>query len=191
VLRKVISSSTRAGLVLFSDVSYELLPPDAPTGALRPYLRFFTPIRGVFPRNPWDGTFRAGTVISKALRLAADMLKVDRVAHGTILLVSDLQTASSDYTQLSQTLASLRASGVKVTAISLYPNALARDLFASILGPRFLLPVPQDSRGAVRAEPGVAGAPVALLVLGGLLLLALAANEWWGGRLALPAGGIA
>jgi hypothetical protein len=191
VLRRLSATEGRVGLVFFSDVPYELLPPQAPTSALRPLLHFFTRVHGRFPPNPWETVFRAGTKISSALQLAGTMLAANHVQHGSIVLVSDLQTFSSDLTQLTQTLVALRQSGVAVHAVSLYPSSDGRQLFSSIFGPSFLLPVPRatstDARTAASRPP--AALPVALLALGGLLLLALAANEHWGGRLALPRAG--
>ena len=46
--------------------------------------------------NPWTQTFSAGTRISSALELAKSMLERDEVDKGSILLVSDLETAPDD-----------------------------------------------------------------------------------------------
>src|SRR5215212_7166955 len=59
VLRQLIASHTRIGLVAFSDIAYELLPPGSPSSELRPLLRYFaaqaTPRPGSDPfvPNPW------------------------------------------------------------------------------------------------------------------------------------------
>ena len=55
-LRRLIATNTPTGLVVFSDVAYELLPPGTPAKALVPLLRFFTPGRGGYPTNPWQAT---------------------------------------------------------------------------------------------------------------------------------------
>jgi VWA domain-containing protein len=189
-LRRLIATDTRTGVVVFSDVPYELLPPGSPASALVPLLRFFTPVNGVTPANPWQATFRAGTTISAALELAHQMLLRDNVAHGSIVLVSDLETAPSDYAALTQTLVQLRSEHVLVRAVPLISSDNAKQLFLSVLGRGYLLAAPSavapDSSSVQRKLVG--RIPVALLVLGGLLLLGLAANERWCTRLALPEG---
>ena len=60
------------------------------------------------PVNPWTQTFRAGTRISTALDLARGMLKRDGVTSGSILLVSDLETAPDDVPALTRTVLALR-----------------------------------------------------------------------------------
>jgi hypothetical protein len=189
-LRRLIATDTPTGVVVFSDVPYELLPPGSPASALVPLLRFFTPVRGVIPANPWQATFRAGTTISSALELAHQMLLRNNVEHGSIVLVSDLETAPSDYAALTQTLVQLRSEHVVVRAVPLVSSENAKQLFRSVLGNGYLLPAPSavahDSGSVRRTLPG--GIPVALLMLGGLLLLGLAANERWCTRLALPDG---
>ena len=191
VLAHYAKQRGHVGLVLFSDVPYEVLPPGAPTSAILPILRFFTPIRGHLPPNPWDATFRAGTKISDALQLARQMLLQVHVKLGSITLISDLETASSDTVALTQTLITLRREGVKVQAIPVFKSEIGIPLFKSILGASALLAQPQPLKGEVKglSRPSRPGLPIALLVLGGLVLLALAANEHWGARLALPAGG--
>jgi hypothetical protein len=190
VLARYAKQKGHVGLVLFSDVPYEVLPPGSPTSAILPILHFFTPIKGHLPPNPWDATFRAGTKISDALQLARKMLLQVHVKRGSITLISDLETASSDTVALTQTLIALRREGVKVQAIPVFRSETGIPLFKSILGASALLAQPQPLKGEVKGlnRPSRQGLPLALLILGGLLLLALAANEHWGARLALPAG---
>jgi hypothetical protein len=187
-LRRLIATNTPTGLVVFSDVAYELLPPGAPATALAPLLRFFTPGRGGYPTNPWQATFRAGTRISSALDLAHDMLTRAGARRGSIVLISDLETASSDAASLSVTLSQLRREQVQLRVVPLRPSDQALRLFSSLLPNGYLVAKPD----AVTFEPTRAELtlgsrlPVLLVVLGGLLLLALAANERWCGRLGLP-----
>lgn len=187
-LRRLIVTDTSTGLVVFSDVAYELLPPGSPASALIPALRFFTPVRGAFPANPWQTTFRAGTQISTALELAHDMLLRGHVAKGSIVLISDLETSPSDFVMLTQTLTQLRTEGVPLRVVPLQTTQRGRNLFRSLLGPGYLLPKPRAAElGPARVRRTLAGGvPVALLALGGLLLLGLAANERWCAQLALP-----
>ncbi len=64
---------------MFSDVAYELLPPNSPAGALLQFLRFFQPERVVhgtpiFGRSPWD-QFSGGTRIAAGLKQAHQALR--------------------------------------------------------------------------------------------------------------------
>jgi hypothetical protein len=187
--RRLISTNTPSGLVVFSDVAYELLPPHAPASALVPLLRFFTPVRGHYPTNPWQATFRAGTRISVALELAHEMLTRDEISDGSIILVSDLETASSDSASLSETLGELKREKVPVRIVPLRPTDHARKLFTSLLGPSSFLPAPHSVAGeGTTVHDTLQGRlPLALLLLGGLLLAALGLNERLCARLALPA----
>ena len=60
VLRQLIRARAHVGLVAFSDISYELLPPGSPARELRPLLRFFAPpplrpgATDETPPNPWS-----------------------------------------------------------------------------------------------------------------------------------------
>jgi hypothetical protein len=188
-LRRLIATNTPTGLVVFSDVAYELLPPGTPARALVPLLRFFTPGHGGYPTNPWQANFRAGTKISAALDLAHNMLTQDGIEHGSIVLISDLETASSDAASLSDTLSQLKQEKVQLRVVPLRPSDQALHLFNSLLGHGYLVAKPD----AVVFEPTATDSspngklPVVLVVLGGLLLLALAANERWCARLAIGA----
>ena len=188
-LRRLISTDTPTGLVVFSDVAYELLPPHAPASALVPLLRFFTPQKGRYPTNPWQATFRAGTRISVALELAHEMLTRDAISHGSIILVSDLETASSDSASLSETLGELKREKVPVRIVPLRPTDHARKLFTTLLGPSSFLPAPHAVAGeGTTVHDRIEGRlPLGLLLLGGLLLVALGVNERLCARLALPA----
>src|SRR4051795_13660387 len=79
VLQQLIRSQTRLGLVAFSDIAYQLLPPGTPSRELRSLLRFFAPgpprpgPEGA-PPNPWSSSFSGGTQISMGLTLAHDAL---------------------------------------------------------------------------------------------------------------------
>jgi hypothetical protein len=77
-----------------------------------------------------------------------------------------------------------------VRAVPLISSDNAKQLFLSVLGHGYLLPAPSAvaSESSTVRRTLVGGIPVALLALGGLLLLGLAANERWCTRLALPEG---
>lgn len=186
VLRRLIAQDAPVGLVVFSDVPYELLPPGTPASEMRPMLRLLVPPELGPPVNPWTGTFRAGTRISAALELAREILERDGVANGAILLVSDLESAPDDVPQLARVIEELRRGSVELRVFPLAPSTDARALFAGLLEERAFVapldpadatPVPSEARSRV---------PTALLVLGGLVFAALAVHERFGGRLALP-----
>lgn len=187
-LRSLIGANSPVGLVVFSDAPYELFPPGTPARELRALLRLLVPSGAGAPINPWTQTFRAGTRISTALELAREMLRRDRVENGSILLVSDLETAPDDVPTLGLTLERFRREAVPLRLVPLSPSSDGRAIFAGFLGDEDLeVSAPGGSRrlsGAVRGE-----LPVWLLVLGGLFFAALAAHERFGGRLALPRTG--
>ena len=187
-LRRLVESDTPTGLVFFSDVPYEVLPPGSSPRGLEPLLRFFLTQRGAVPPNPWQATFRGGTRISEALKLAREMLARDNLADGSIVLLSDLETAPSDFAILTQTLADLRHDKVALRVIPLRPTDRGRALFGSVLGDDAVLPAPSETGSSeTTVRRTLHGSfPLALLLLGGLLLLGLAANELWCARLALP-----
>jgi hypothetical protein len=187
-LQSLVDSDARIGLVVFSDVAYELLPPGTPAKELRPVIRLLSPNRSGELVTPWSDTFRSGTRISAGLQLAQDMLEGDRVADGSILLVSDLETSPDDVPATARVLRAIQREGTPVRLLALGPSSDARTLFGGILGEEAFTPL---AGGPVRqAEPPDATRrplPRTLLVLAGLFLLALAGHERYAGRLALPA----
>jgi hypothetical protein len=188
VVERLIASRTPTGLVVFSDVPYELFPPGTPAAELRPMLRLLTPENGHLSPNPWNSSFTAGTRISAALDLARQMLRRDRVKDGSILLVSDLETAPTDYGPLGAVLSRLRRSSIPVRLVALSPSSDAVTLFQSLLGREaFLAPVEPSPGNVPRIESSLRGrTPIGLLTAGALLFLVLAAYERFAGRLALP-----
>jgi hypothetical protein len=190
VLERLVRAGTPTGLVVFSDVAYELLPPRTPAKELEPLLRFLTPRNGKLPPNPWTPNFQAGTRISEALELAHAMLLRDRVSPASILLISDLETAPTDYTPLGRTLRSLADSDVTVRVAALSPSSDALSFVGEILGEdAFVDLVPPSGGDATPLDVSLRGeTPTILLLASGLALLVLALHEVLAGRLALPAG---
>ncbi len=187
-LQSLVDSDMPVGVVIFSDVPYELMPPGTPARELKPIIRLLTPTGSGKVVSPWSDTFRAGTRISTALQLAQDMLEGDKVKDGSILLVSDLETSPDDVPETARVLRSIQRSGTPVRLLALGPSSDARALFGGILGPGAFTPL---AEGPVRKpEPPDAQRrplPRTLLLLGGLFLVALAGHERYAGRLALPA----
>ena len=186
-LRRLVAEDATIGLAVFSDVPYELLPPGTPASELKSMLRLLVAPRLGPVRNPWTQTFRAGTRISVALELAKSMLERDQIEKGSILLVSDLETAPDDVPETAKVLRSIKRAGTPVRLLALGPSSDARALFGGILGQQAFTPL---ADGPVRqAEPPDAGRrplPRTLLVLAALFLVALAGHERYAGRLALP-----
>lgn len=185
-LRQLITEDASVGLVVFSDVPYELLPPGTPASAMRPLLRLLVPAKLGPPVHPWSQTFSAGTRVSAGLELAKAMLERDEVDNGVILLVSDLETAPDDVPHLARTVAEIRRSPIALRVYPLGPSSDARRIFGGLLDEdAFAVPLDPGDAEPVAGESR-ARAPWALLILGGLLFAALALHERFGGRLALP-----
>ena len=179
-VRKLVRTDERAGLVVFSDVGYELLPPGSSGREFEPLLRFFrSPTTGFLPPNPWD-RFRAGTRISEGLKAARDSLLRVGQTSGTLVLLSDLEILPDEVQRLVPVLADLRREGFTVRIVPLSPRPEQRELIRQLLGAQSLLPEPTSGQEAVRA-PGenslAAGLPWLFLGLGLVLVVALAANE--------------
>jgi len=189
-VRRLIDEDASVGLVVFSDVGYELLPPGTPASELRPLLRLLVPRRpstddAGLPVNPWSQNFRAGTRISSALELARDILVRDGVKDGHILLLSDLVTAPEDFGQLARTLDELRQS-ITIRVVALSPLPAGRTIFEGLLGKSAVIE-PSELEDPQRVWTKTsAERPAGFLVLGGLLFAVLAAHERYAGRLGLP-----
>ena len=187
-LRRLVAEEATIGLVIFSDVPYELLPPGTPAKELEPLLRLLVAPRLGPVQNPWTQTFRAGTRISVALELAKSALERDEVASGTILLVSDLETAPEDVPALARTLAETERAGIRVRVVPLAPSSDALRLFEGTLEENPFVGFGEQAPAGAEPDAGSAGIelPTALLALGSLVFLFLAAHELLAGRLALP-----
>ena len=190
VLERIVESDNPMGLVVFSDVAYELYPPRTPAKELKPILRYFTPDGDRLPPNPWTPSFQAGTRISGGLELAEEMLRRDRVSPASILLISDLETAPTDLGTLGKQLTRLRRSPIAVRVVPLSPTSDGLTFFGGLLGEQAFVNPVEPNAGEPRAiEVSLRGEmPIWLLLASALVLLALAAHEGFAGRLALPAG---
>jgi hypothetical protein len=196
-MNELAASDARVGLVLFSDIAYEVLPIGSPTEELKPVLKYLTPVPGeindrtggpLYAADPWSGGFRGGTRISSAIERARELIEREGGA-GSVLLISDLDTADVDAEPLGAALARLRQAEIPMRIVPLYPLDENRAYFASQVGPeaftdwnRFF------AAGGIseRFEPPRASPPRGLVLAGVLLLLALAANELRCRRLDLP-----
>ena len=189
-VRQLVKTDAPVGLVIFSDVSYELLPPGTPASELEPLLRLLQPPESGPPINPWWDAFRAGTRISSALRLAHDMLERDKVENGFVVLVSDLETAPEDVQSMSRTVQELGEAGIDVRVVPIAPSSDGLRLFGGLLGPKAFASLPGSTGEERQFQSAVgSGLPTGLLVLGAVLFLVLALHEGLAGRLALPREG--
>ena len=177
----------RIGLVVFSDIAYEALPPGLPASSLSPLVRYFTlpaqtqpGFAPAFPPNPWTSTFSAGTKISAGMELAHTIATAQRQRPG-VVLVSDLDDDPDDLGRLATVLSAFRRDHVPVRVVGL--NAAPEDvaLFRRLLGPD----VTVAQAPTVEAVPShdVTAFPVALLVLALLAAALLALREAWSPRL--------
>ena len=191
-LRGIVDANQSIGLVMFSDTAYELLPPNSPPGALLEFIRFFTPIAfdgsaPQFPQSPW-GVFSGGTRIAAGLESAHRALERAHVQDGSILLVSDLADAAADQSALLAEAVQLRREHISVRIVPLFATTPNRRLFAAVFGDNVFVDPRVFTHTARRHEQAVAaGEPWALIALGTLLVLLLAGNERWNGRLATGA----
>ncbi|MCW2963216.1 MAG: hypothetical protein JWO17_468 [Actinomycetia bacterium] len=182
----------RVGLVLFSDVVQEALPPDTKPAELRAYARYFRPLRtgrppksdgGIrigptYPDNPWTISFSGGTKISSGLALARHLVARDHLGSTRVLLVSDLFDSVGDYGRLrSELLAYTRTPRVELRVLPIEPRSKeTMRMFASYLGaPRVAMAALPPRR--VEAAGRAAAFPVAFVVLLGVAAVALAGNE--------------
>lgn len=185
---RLIAEDARIGLVVFSDVPYELLPPGTPASEMRPMLRLLVPPKLGPPVNPWSQTFRAGTRISTALELAKGMLERDGVESGAILLVSDLETAPDDVPALARVVRQLGGSSIELRVVGVAPSSDARVIFEGLLKDGIFDAPSVTGDDPVASGEASSSVPVLLLILGALFFVALAAHERFGGRLALAGG---
>jgi hypothetical protein len=197
LLGKLVAADASVGLVAFSDTAYELLPPGSHGTELRALQRYYGPGGGGavddsaanISANPWEVGFSAGTKISSGLDLAKSIVHRDKLKHATILLASDLETASEDQPLLTRTLIAMRRDPrVTLRIVPLFPIAEDRAFFERIVGKKpFVNPSSLEflARGESHSR-FLGGTPTAFLVVAGLLLLALAVNELACARIYVP-----
>jgi hypothetical protein len=198
LLRALSVADAPVGLVAFSDTAYEMMPPGTQGSELKPLLRFYTKSRAdnvnvdpqtLYPASPWQDVFSGGTKISAGLEMARSILRRDHSRDATIVLASDLETAGEDEPSLAQSLISLNHDhSVRLKILPLFPIQEDLDFFKRFLPQRDFIKPAQVHARAVNGSSGrlAAVSPWPLLVVGFVLLLALAANEFACGRLVVP-----
>ena len=201
VVRSIVETGQRAGLVVFSDGAYEALPMGTSGEELRPLLRFFEPpvtdsgdarrAQGFgFLESPWSGTFRGGTRISNGLRAARESIERAGTAGGSVLLVSDLDDSPIDLDALTQEIIRYGQSGIELRVVPLFPGEEDREFFRGLVGERaFLTRDELLANTALEERQTLTGSlPWLLVAAAALLLLLLALNEHLCGRLSWSPG---
>lgn len=201
------------GLVIFSGRAYEVLPPGTSSAELRPIIRALLPFpdvclartdiqcppgtRRVVPDTkagerirrqmvtPWDSNFRGGTEISQGLILAREMLERHGMKDHGVLLISDLDDAHLDVPRLTRELITYRSQNVPLHVVALAPFEDDRFFWERILGKEAFVDRADLTPGLdARRRAERAGVPEGLAGLALVLLMLLALNEHYCGRLA-------
>lgn len=179
----------RFGLVLFSDVAYEALPPGTPARELLALLRYFAlpqqsrpGLLPTLPKSPWSESFSAGTRISRGLQLAYDRIRGAGLGRPAILLVSDLDDDAGDRESLTSVALSLERARIPVRVIGL--NAAPEDeAFIARLLPRGAADLSRATLPGEENDLRRERVPILLAVATIALALLIAANELVGTRL--------
>jgi hypothetical protein len=187
-LTSLAHSRGRFGLVVFSDQAYEALPPGTAAANLDPLIRYFRlPTKTApgfapsYPTNPWADNFSAGTKIAAGLTLAHTIATAPGVRRPVVILISDLDDDPDDLARLRRILIAYKRDGIQLDLVELNATPAAIAFIREY--------VPKTP--VVRAGPLAAGPlprnrtplPWALVTLGALAAVGLAANELWGPRL--------
>jgi von Willebrand factor type A domain len=188
VVRSLVAANQAVGLVMFSDVAYELLPPNSPPSALQQFLRFFAPRSvsngsPVFGASPWS-QFSGGTRISTGLVAGQDALRRADATHGALVLMSDLNDAQDDRDALVSEAQALRQARIPIRVLPINATPQNIQVFTNLFGANVLIsPQTFKSTRKRRVEPIAAPSPWALLAVGLVLVGLLAANERLNSRL--------
>lgn len=186
-LRELSSTNGHYGLVVFSDVAYEALPPGTPSAELKPFARYFTlppTANGFlpqFPTNPWTNSFSGGTRIGSGLAMALQLIRQQHVKDPAVVLVSDLDDDSGDIKQLAGVALAYRQENIPVRVVALDPQPKDQQLFARLL--ERAATIEQGRLPGQPAKTSGSRVPPWLVGLAAAAALALAANELWGARL--------
>jgi hypothetical protein len=179
----------RLGLVLFSDVAYEALPPGTPAGELLPFRRYFVlPEQrqpGLLPTlaaTPWGESFSAGTRISTGLQLAYDRVRSARLGRPAVVLVSDLDDDAGDRESLTSVALALKRARIPVRVVGLNASPEDEEFIARLL-PRGAADVSRASLPDEGTDIGRGRIPVWLAVCAVALALLVGVNELVSARL--------
>ena len=202
-LDRASAEGGRFGVVLFSDIAYEMLAPGTPARELDGLRRFFDPVetpepgiplvsvgRERFPRAPWNESLTSGTMISRGLELARAILVRDGIRDGSVVLVSDLEDEYLDVPELARSMEAYAAAKLPLRVVALSPtpdNAHIWKRLVRGVGRYGEAQPPVASAGQVAELPD-ATFPTRLIVLAAAFALLLAVNEHLLARLPLARG---
>ena len=181
-------SRGRVGLVVFSDLAYEALPPGVPASDLTPFVRYFTlrhkrrpaphrhsrRTRGRTRSAPARGSRPAWSSRTRSPR---------REPHApTVMLVSDLDDDPQDLTALAAVMAAYRRDHIPVRVVGLNASPQDVTLFERFLGRAVPVDAGADARqgAAARRHTPSRGMSLALALVAAV---ALALRELWAPRL--------
>ena len=190
-LDEAVAGGRRYGLVVFSDVAYEVFPPGTHAAQIRAIRRFFVPARQTGRRlgtyrvrgrnylaSPWTGSFIGGTVISSGLDLAREIVVRDRLRRPAVLLISDLDYDTGDVGAIQESLGRYQRDGIQLGIVALAPSGRMErffDTMGAVRGTSVTRPV---EIGETRTDAAAsASAPLLLGAACLAVLLLLAANE--------------
>jgi len=190
-LRQLAARGGRYGLVVFSGVAYEAMPPGTPASALVPIARYFTLPRQVtpgeqptFPTNPWTHSFTAGTQISRGLDLARQIELDTHAKHPAVILISDLADDANDQARLPAVVQAYKQEGIGLRAIALNAAPNDVDYFKRLIGAASAIvpaALPGEHPGAT--SPPHASFPWWLVFFAVAVAMLLALNELRSARL--------
>ena len=181
------STSRRFGVVLFSDVAYEALPPATPARELRKFVRFFQSgyeydrNGNALPRSPWEDWFSAGTSISSGLLLAAQLLEQRHYTDRGVVLISDLADDPSDFQKLADAIALYSRRSIPLNVVALDPSPEDREFFLELLdNPGAISNVQLPTAETGRGRLAIASAfPWTTAVVAAFVVAILAASVYW------------
>jgi hypothetical protein len=194
VVRGLVAANQAMGLVMFSDVAYELLPPNSPPSSLQQFLRFFAPKEvhngaPVFGQSPWS-QFSGGTRISTGLAAGLAALRRARVTDGSLVLLSDLNDSEDDRDALVTESQVLQKEHIPVRILPINASPQNVQIFTHLFGAGSFVGAQAFTKASKqKVEPIIASSPWGLLVVGLVFIGLLAANERLNSRLVPEAAG--
>ena len=198
LLTDLAKANASVGLVAFSDTAYEMMPPGSAGSELAPMIRFYEPKAGngqnvdqqtLFPASPWQDAFSGGTAISTGLDLAYSIIRRDHVRGGTILLTSDLETSNADEARLARVLILIAHDPtVRLRILPLFPAPVDLHFFRRYIPASDIVKPSQLHLGRANTVNRKLIVPdvTALVAIVALLLVVVAANEFWCARVTVP-----
>ena len=141
-------------------------------------------------RTPWTESFRGGTTISAGLVLARQALERHEMKDRGVLLISDLDDSGLDLPALTRELMTYRREKIPIHIVALGPFDDDRFFFERLVGADAFVDRADLAPGQLadeRQRAERAGVPEGLAALALVLLMLLALNEHFCGRLAWKA----